>query len=313
MFLSTSGAFPSNPRVKDGSNLPWGAIVVPFVKDGSDSSGTRVVWYEEETSRCGSCGAYAASICRTTNFGWFCAICGSPHDTPSPRPEFGTSECAQDFCRRQEHSQSSSNAKLKAVGYIFFVDLSSGSADFVELAHAAISCSPSAIAPGSSVGIVLWDGSHVGALDLRSSSTPSYLRFSPTAFSADESASLLRKSMMVVPHDKAEGWDDPITNALGCLVDHVTSSSTRENRCKISLDALRAPVNALSLFAGGQISLMLSSSDVACSTQDEDVRSLAIGAAHEGISVDLFAVGREHVALYPLFELTSGRLFTMMM
>ena len=309
MFLATSGGFPSNSRIKDASGLPWGVVAVPFMPneeknlesdensdEGGDDDG--VVWYDEQATRCGSCGGYAASICRATNYGWFCLLCSAACDGPSPRPAYGTDACAHDFPRIQV------SAKNDSVGFLFLVDISGG-IEFAELAHAAVSSCLDAVPPGSSVGIVAWDGTSMGAFDLRSSPTSTYLRFDATSIGKASAVALLRKSMI-----KVEGWNDAAGAALSCLAELAMGCENHAgDRADIPFDALSASVDALSVFSGGQLSLMLSSGAQVERLRDGDFRSLAARAAHEGVSADLFAISDEPAPSLLLVELTAGKVF----
>ncbi|KAH7302474.1 hypothetical protein KP509_23G074800 [Ceratopteris richardii] len=165
---------PADPKVQEGSGIPWGAAVTPFA--AHDEKGIAPVVLPLEKShalpRCDTCWAYFSSLCETEQYSWRCALCDSVnsfseadivrYSSPQNCPELSSSFIDLEI---KEEKHGSENEFQGQPVFVAAVDLSA-SEEFLELIKSALLAALEALEPGVLFGLATF--SHkIGLYDVQ--------------------------------------------------------------------------------------------------------------------------------------------------
>ncbi|KAH7295490.1 hypothetical protein KP509_27G051600 [Ceratopteris richardii] len=156
---------PADPKVQEGSGIPWGAAVTPFA--AHDEKGIAPVILPLEKShalpRCDTCWAYFSSLYETEQYSWRCALCDSVnsfseadivrYSSPQNCPELSSSFIDLEIKGKRGHP-------------CFIPMVLATSEEFLELIKSALLAALEALEPGVLFGLATF--SHkIGLYDVQ--------------------------------------------------------------------------------------------------------------------------------------------------
>ncbi|KAI5064713.1 hypothetical protein GOP47_0019408 [Adiantum capillus-veneris] len=164
---------PVDPKMQDGSGVPWGAALTPF--SAHDEKGIAPVFLPFDAShlpRCDTCYAYLSSLCEIEQYSWRCAVCDSVnslseadslrYSSPQNCPELSSSFIDMQIPEGKPCSKDDFQGQPV---FVAAVDLSA-SEEFLELIKSALLAALEALEPGVLFGLATF--SHkIGLYDIQ--------------------------------------------------------------------------------------------------------------------------------------------------
>ncbi|MCO5609923.1 hypothetical protein L7F22_064158 [Adiantum nelumboides] len=165
-----------DPKMQDGSGVPWGAALTPFA--AQDEKGIAPVFLPFDSShslslpRCDTCYAYLSSLCDIEHYSWRCAVCDSVnsfsesdslrYSSPQNCPELSSSFIDMQFPEDKPWAKGDFQGQPV---FVAAVDLSA-SEEFLDLIKSALLAALEALEPGVLFGLATF--SHkIGLYDVQ--------------------------------------------------------------------------------------------------------------------------------------------------